>query len=231
MIVDTFPYNEVSLRKSYETIGRAINVMNTKAEPQDQEEAMKREVMQRQSNTYYELSRLVDAIEALAVWRNEEQKYITRVTKPPNVPDRLKDAFKAVKEAMAPILRGILQRSVDLGEEEDLAFIRNHYIPEIVVAYNTVLHAAGNLITRDYLLESMQLSVTIADGTRNGESNGLQEAFVKAGRMRELVESFALTSKVMLILKAEGKPWKQGKDSKGADLGVWEIGGRGGGEE
>ena len=113
--------------------------------------------------------------------------------------------------------------------------IRLTYLPEVVIAYATVLHAAGNLITREALLDSMDLSVMIAtgkDGTGSNEGdevevNGLLECFVKTARMRELMSVFANTSKLMLVLKAEGRPWKSKKDRIGRDLGIWELGSSG----
>lgn len=177
------------------------------------------------------MTQLVHAVEKLYDWRLEENKYLNKAPRPTNVPNSLKKATGLVTEALDPIIKGILQSPVDEDEGADLAHIRITLTPEIIIAYNTVLHAAGNLITRDCLLESMELSVAIANGK---ESNGLEECFVEAGRMRELVKSFALTSKVMLILKAEGKVWKPRKDRRGQDLGMWEIAGSGvraGGDE
>lgn len=191
--------------------------------------------MTRQARTYHELSLLVRALEALARWRDEEHTYLARAPKPSTVPANLKQAKAGVTEAMEPLLRGVLLEARDEEQARHLTFVREKYIPEMVLAYNAVLHAAGNLITRDALLESMELSVAIArDGVGEagapsaaGGGNGLAEAFQRAGRMRELLRSFALTSKVMLVLKAEGKPWKARKDREGMDLGVWEIGRRG----
>lgn len=246
MIIRSFPYEEVSTRKSYQTIGRSINMMEiTASTPYEEEESMTWDLMKRQSRTYFELEQLVHAIETLFAWRQEEQKYLNKIPKPATVPTALKRAKEAVSEAMQPLLKGILQNPTDEKEASDLAHIRKMYIPEIIIAYNTVLHAAGNLITRDSLLESMDLSTTIATGHpprkleisdevanagATKQPNGLVECFVQAERMRELVSSFALTSKVMLILKAEGKPWRPKKDRVGKDLGIWEIGNAGGRE-
>ena len=65
------------------------------------------------------------------------------------------------------------------------------------------------MITRSALLESMELSVVVAGGddgpgTGESQSNGLAECFVQAGRMRELVKSFALTSRLMLSFEGDG---------------------------
>ena len=200
--------------------------------PLDDREAMKWELMQRQSRTYFELCELVEAIEALSAWRTEEDKYVNKAQKPSTVPTVLKRAKERVSDSMEPLLKGILLNPVDEEDALELSRIRVKYLSEIIIAYNTVLHAAGNLITRECLLESMQLSVTIATGKEPEERrateedvNGLEECFVQAGRMRELVTSFALTSKAMLILKAEGKQWKPKKDREGKELGIWEIGG------
>jgi nuclear pore complex protein Nup107 len=122
---------------------------------------------------------------------------------------------------MSQILSGaVLWDSTNDDEAADLARIREMYIPELVIAYNTVLCTAGSVISRLHFIESMDLSVTIAAK----ESEGIAALIVKAGRMRELVRSFAVTSKAMLIQKDAGKEWKPKRDRRGRDLGMWEIG-------
>jgi nuclear pore complex protein Nup107 len=224
--VNTYSYDDVSRRKSYEILKRHLNFFDLQGmEPIDEDEAVGWELMTQQSRTYYELTLVVTAIEALAEWRAEEEKYITRVPKPSTVPSALKDAYSKVRAAMEPVLKGLLIQPTDLDEARDLDWIRLNYIPEMLIAYNTVLHAAGNLITRDSLLDSMELAASIARSRDDDEAdNGLREAFVRAGRMRELVQSFAFTSKAMLVLKAEGKEWRPRKERKGQDLGMWELG-------
>lgn len=199
--------------------------------PLDKRDRMLRDLMARQSRTYHELEILVRALEALAHWGGEEARYIDKAPRPPTVPASLKQAKAGVTETMESIImKGILMNPRDEQEARDLAWIRRTFVPEVVLAYNVVLHAAGNLITRDCLLESMDLSVAIAQekgesGSDDGVAgNGLADVFTQAGRMRELADSFALTSKVMLVLKAEGKPWRARKDREGKELGVWEIG-------
>lgn len=106
------------------------------------------------------------------------------------------------------------------AEAADLATIRTLYLPEIVLAYNTVLCAAAHMISRDELLTSMDLSTLLAD-----DRLGLGAAFVRAGRVRELVKSFAQVSKVMLKLGEVGKARKEKKSRAGRSLALWEIGG------
>ena len=105
-------------------------------------------------------------------------------------------------------------------ESEDFLRIRSLYLPEIVIAYNTVLCTAGHMISRDELLTSMDLASIVAN-----ERFGLTEAFVEAGRMKELVRSFAETSKVMLKLNESGKARKDKRSRQGRTLAIWEING------
>lgn len=218
MIVQEFPYDTVSIRKSYQVIGKSVNLMDHDG-PAPANEQPTWELLKRQSRTYYELELLVNAIKALADWRIQEREVTRKKTAmASSAPTPLRAAKEAVDEAMALVLNGLLQNSLNDEEAADLDAIRTFYIPEIVLAYNSVLHSAGSLISRDNLIESMDLSTTIAQ-----ENSHIAECFVKARRMRELVTSFAETSKAMLILKEAGRPWKPKKDREGKDLGLWEI--------
>lgn len=179
--------------------------------------------LRKQSRTYYELSQLVEAIQCLFIWRTQEAEYLEKHPRLSGASPDLKNAKEAVTDAMEPILTRSLLLGDDYAstdEKSDCARIREWYIPELIIAYNTVLHSAGHLISRDNLIDSMDLSVLIAD-----DQNHLSEVFVQARRMREIVASFAATSKAMLRLKAEGKKWtsRKQKGREGKDLGIWEI--------
>lgn len=217
-IAHEFPYDTISTRKAYQVTGKSLNPMEVDVAPSpDQAEIWK--LLQRQSRTYYELGHIVHAIKALAEWRANEAEYTKKSPKLSGASPTLKAAKEAVDEAMLPILEDrLLLEPVDEAEAADLKQIRTAYIPELIIAYNTVLHAAGYLISRENLIESMDMSVTIAD-----DKNQLAECFTAAGRMREMVTSFAHTSKSMLVLKAEGRKWTSRKDRQGKDLGIWEV--------
>lgn len=98
--------------------------------------------------------------------------------------------------------------------------IRNTYLPEIVLAYNAFLCGAAHLASRDHFISSMELASTVAD-----DNTGLADAIMQAGRMREVVTSFAHTSENMLKLNEIGKNRREKKHKTGANLAVWEIGG------
>ncbi|EME88274.1 uncharacterized protein MYCFIDRAFT_55271 [Pseudocercospora fijiensis CIRAD86] len=226
-IINTYPYEDIAVRKSYQEIGKSYNPMDDEQAP-SAEAASHHIRMRKESRCYYELSLLVQAIKALGSWRTQEAEYIEKHPRLTGASPDLKAAKEAVTEAMDPVLNGLLllgdsfaDADEKADEKADCAQIRQWYVPELVIAYNTVLHSAGYLISRDNLIDSMDLSVTVAD-----EKNLLSEVCVQAGRMRELVASFASTSKAMLVLKAEGKKWtsRKMKGREGKDLGIWEIG-------
>lgn len=80
-------------------------------------------------------------------------------------------------------------------EQAEFKLLREAYLPETILAYITTLHFAGSLLTRDLLMECLDLSATMA-----AEDSDLLDLFVKTGRMQELVEAFALTSKALLVV-------------------------------
>lgn len=105
---------------------------------------------------------------------------------------------RKVKASMQPVLRGWLltTNEVDLDFRE----LRGAYIPETVLGYISSLHFAGTCISRDHLLEAMDLASVIAE-----KGSDLGYEFVLAGRMAELIESFASSSKALAISASEKK--------------------------
>lgn len=210
------------MQKSYGIFEKTYNMTDYDSAPSGVDPE-KWEKLFSQSKTYQELEYLIKAIASLAEWRAAEVEYTRNHQKQFNqsrAPADLRDAKAVVDECMEPVLEGILSSHAEGDAEEaaDLERIRVDYIPEVVLAYNTVLHTAGSLISRQNLIASMDLSVKVAE-----ERNGLAETFVKAKRMRELVTSFAMTSKAMLVLKDAGREWKPKRDREGKDLGMWET--------
>lgn len=87
-------------------------------------------------------------------------------------------------------------RSTMPAQKEAMEALRNAYIPEVVLAYNSVLDYAGHMLARENLLQCMNLATTVA-----AADSDILECFQKTGRLRELVSAFANDSKD--ILKAE----------------------------
>lgn len=123
-------------------------------------------------------------------------------------------ALNDVLVAMYPLLRpDFLSRPSDEAEAIPLANIRNHYLPECVLAYNSVLYFAGHVITRSWLVQCMNLAQEVAT------NDTLTEAFVASSRMKELVSAFALSSQALLHANEQGS--KKGKKDEGIE--IWQV--------
>ena len=105
------------------------------------------------------------------------------------------------------------------ADEDDFRQIRVACLPEVLLAYNSVLNFSSHYLSRDLLLKSMDLAALIA-----AEDSGLAECFMAAERMPELVDSFALLSKT--IIRADDRGAKAGKSKKrrkGETLDLWTV--------
>ena len=124
----------------------------------------------------------------------------------------LKQNLEDVRQTMSPILdNDFLGRFNDDNEAVILTDIRNHYIPEIVLAYNSALWFAGHYISRSWLVECMTLAQVVA------ETSILTGAFVASGRMKELVRAFAVDSEALLRANEHSRP------GVGAQAKVWNV--------
>lgn len=83
---------------------------------------------------------------------------------------------------------------------EDLGPVRDTYLPETILAYVSTLHFAGTTLSRDHLLECMDLAAVIAQ-----KGSNVAACFVRENRMKELVESFAACSKALAVATGEKK--------------------------
>jgi len=106
-------------------------------------------------------------------------------------------------------------------EEPEFQLIREAYLPEIILAFNNILHLSGAILSRDNLLESINLSTIIA-----ADDTDLAEIFVKKHRIEELVQAFAYDSIALLEATGPGRG-KKGTSKKLKELGwtreIWEI--------
>ena len=96
---------------------------------------------------------------------------------------------------------------IEMIEETAAEFkqLREVYLPETLLAYISVLKFGGSALTRDFLMECMDLAAVVAD-----EDSDLLELFTKTGRMEELVEAFASASKSLMMITSA----KQGTTSR-----------------
>ena len=93
-------------------------------------------------------------------------------------------------------------------EARDFEQIRLACLPEIVLAYNNLLNFSSYFAGRDNLKISMDLAVLIAQ-----EGSDLATCLIKAGRMSELMDSFAVVGKSMIQAEAK-RPAGRSRDGK-----------------
>lgn len=93
--------------------------------------------------------------------------------------------------------------------DADFSALREAYIPETVLAYISCLHFAGTSLSRDSLLECMELSAVVAE-----KDSDVCYEFKKAGRLKELFESFTSCSKALAIWNSDAKKGHHNTNSK-----------------
>lgn len=75
--------------------------------------------------------------------------------------------------------------------------LRDVYLPETILAYIRVLEFAGRVLTRDFLMECMDMAGIIAD-----EESDLLTVFSDTGRIQELVRVLTYASKTLLLISS-----------------------------
>lgn len=85
-------------------------------------------------------------------------------------------------------------------EDEEFNMLRDAYLPETIIGYVSVLHFAGTCLSRDNLLECMELAAVIAK-----KDSDVALVLMKSGRMKEIVEGFANCSKALAISGSDKK--------------------------
>lgn len=123
---------------------------------------------------------------------------------------------RSAKACMQPVLKNWLlvsnegKTTVILAEvanantvalvDKEFQELRDAYIPETVLAYISSLHFAGTSLSRDNLLECMELAAVIAE-----KDSDVAKEFLRCNRMKELVEAFASCSKALAIWTSDKK--------------------------
>ena len=105
-----------------------------------------------------------------------------------------------------------LTRCAD-AEANEFKEIRLACLPEIILAYNSILNFSSHFAGREILKTSMDLAALIAE-----EDSDLAVCLAQAGRMPELMDSFAVVAKSMIVAEAK-RPGEKNKDGK--TLGLW----------
>ncbi len=78
--------------------------------------------------------------------------------------------------------------------------LREAYLPETLLVWLTSLHFAGGVLSRDYIMQCLEFGSLVAE-----EGSDILDAFMKSGRMQDLVEILAEASKRLVISSSEPK--------------------------
>ncbi|KAI9735174.1 MAG: Nucleoporin nup84 [Cirrosporium novae-zelandiae] len=246
------PFSKISETKMKHILGRPVNLArgfdnpdadieeemdedmtkSTRSRPRQrrsddeiERERMKLQTLQQEAKTYYELESLINALDALDTWKDIEDQ-INAEVKPSHERSwkgKLQRGLDEVILAVEPLLGDWLLHSETPYEEKQLGRIRKGFLPSITIAYLGVLYYAGHSLSRDHLLRAMDLATRIA-----APGSPVAEAFLQAGRMRELVDVLAIASKAVLAANEVGGKAKVGRKVRregwGERIDVWTIG-------
>lgn len=212
----------------------------------DEHDILQRKVLQRhmlaETKSYRELERLICALEHIWDAGNHIDLYsmyvqhhvttmhlLTYPNSSPNAKMRkdIRVGLHGILGNLRPHMGAILDKNwlkTSRVEEPDFPQIRQAYLPEVIIAFDHILRLSGSILSRDNLLECINLATIVA-----AENHDLAELFVKKGRIAELVEAFASDSLALLVATGPGRT-KGGVSKKLRSLGwkrdIWALGGR-----
>lgn len=139
----------------------------------------------------------------------------------------IKDLLESIEMVFSTLISGISTSPLLRYEKEtDESWkLKCAYIPEIVLAYISVLQTSAFFMQRDSAVSSGVKAMEIANLVADEENEWLQRVFLRTGRMSELVNALAMVSKAMLKL-SEHEPKKTAtkkRGSKGETLRIWDL--------
>lgn len=212
-----------SLRRSSRNVRPTVQQRRSLSPRAIEETRLYKEDLKDDSRVYYELQQLVQAIKMLDEWRIEEAELInlksTGGAMPPK--NKFRTLLESVCEAVQPLLGDWLTHACDEHEAQQLIHIRRAYLPEVIIAYNSVLHSAAHMVGRDNITRCMDLATAVAAP----DNIDLTATFLDTGRMQELVQAFAQSSLAMIRLtesSAKKEPSKK-RARDGQTMRLWEI--------
>jgi nuclear pore complex protein Nup107 len=103
--------------------------------------------------------------------------------------------------------------------------LRRAYIPEIVLAYLSVLQIASFFLQRESSTSTTIRAMEVANLVADDDNKWLQKVFLETGRMGQLVESLAHVSRAMLQVN-EQEPKKgaiKKRGSRGETMRIWDL--------
>lgn len=173
------------------------------------------------ARNFLDLESLMRALDSMeTVGASADLQLDPTFTRTPEFLPTLGGHIKFVKAFMVPILQNWLLERVD--DDPDFDLLRELYLPEVILGYVSVLHYGGTSLSRDSLLEAMELAAMIAE-----KDSDIAPVMMKSGRMKELVEAFANCSKALAINSEDKRKGGSGSNKKFREMGwnkeLWSI--------
>ncbi|KAF2032608.1 hypothetical protein EK21DRAFT_98738 [Setomelanomma holmii] len=196
--------------------------------------------LREKSAGYYDLQQIVRILVLFREWRHEEDLIVQfRSDQSHQSQDgaarkkadmsHIKDLLETIEAVFTGLIAGIttaIQTTPEVELHKDTWRLKLAYIPEIVLAYLSILQTAAFFVKRDSAVSSAVKAMEIANLVADEENEWLQRVFLETGRMTELVDALAMVSKAMLRLgegeKGKSKSGKRG--GKGEVLRIWDLG-------
>ncbi|MCJ1251662.1 Nucleoporin nup84 [Trapelia coarctata] len=209
----------LDLRRS--TRSRSTHVRNRRSSSSRKRLKAQRGLLLSHSQSFRDLENLVVALDTLEYWKEKETEAVQQED-PRHAREwkaEMQQAHDAVVTTMQPILHGWLQCPKDDAEAAEFEAIRVAILPELTLAYGSVLNFGGHALSREILLQCMDLAATVAS-----EQSDLANCFTKAGRMSEFVDSMAVASKSLLRAEEIGrKANRKARKLDGENMGIWDV--------
>ena len=135
---------------------------------------------------------------------------------------RIREIFHYIESTIEVLCESFIEQ-IDNTPNSDAMRVKHIYIPEIIIAYISVVQSMAVFTSREITTKTMDIATVIADSERVW----LQNVFMETGRMGELVDMLALTSKAMLTMVEDGgKSRRDGgkkRGSKGETNRIWDL--------
>ncbi|KAL8944080.1 MAG: hypothetical protein Q9216_000671 [Gyalolechia sp. 2 TL-2023] len=175
------------------------------------------------SNSFLNLEQLLNVLTAFEGWQAAMAKKPERADLGGRLGkqwrDEVRDFCEQIEANIQPLLHEWLKYSRNDEEASELGRIREACLPEVLLAYITILNSSAQYVSRELLLKSLDLGAAIAS-----KNSDLATCFVSTGRMPELVDILAFTSTNMLL----AGELSGGKKRKSTRLSLWSTRGSSG---
>ncbi|KAF2744223.1 nuclear pore complex protein-like protein Nup107 [Sporormia fimetaria CBS 119925] len=178
------------------------------------------ERLRENSQSYQDLQNLVFLIRELRQWRQEEEEVIRQrsVSKKPNLKP-LRNTFDTITDHIDALTDSFLD-TIDPAPQSPGWYVRIIYIPEVILAYLTVVQAFAYMSSSQVATKAMDIATVIAQE----DKKWWQGVFLGSKRMSELVDMLALVSRAMLRLnEVEGARKKKTKGVRGETVRIWDV--------